>query len=173
MNRPSRWASCHVSPVNHNFTAKESIMKYRVLFICLISLSALRCGGDNPAWSNDLGITVESARIETERFDFIDNIINRLQCAITLSKEGRSFAEDEGVRLVVEFFDGDTSLKAEPVDVRGMLGNGARTEVRETFDGWFDTPPNLDVVLSGGVIKATKPDPLPDRCEVTSITQVQ
>ena len=43
-------------------------MKYRVLFLCLVSLSVLRCGGDNPAWSNDLGITVESAQVETQRF---------------------------------------------------------------------------------------------------------
>ena len=33
MNRPSRWASYHVSPVNHNFTAKESILKYRILAV--------------------------------------------------------------------------------------------------------------------------------------------
>ena len=160
-------------------------MKYRVLFLCLVSLSVLRCGGDNPAWSNDLGITVESAQVETQTFgDALDdnNRISRLQCVITLSKEGRSFTEDEGVRLVVEYFDGDTSLKAESVDVRGLRGNGARTEVRQTFDGWFDTPPAKRedyryYELSGGdnvfYFSPTKPDPLPDRCEVTSITPAQ
>ena len=118
-------------------------MKYRVLFLCLVSLSALRCGGDNPAWSNDLGITVESAQVETQTFgDALDdnNRINRLQCVITLSKEGRSFTREETVRVVVEFFDGDTSLGAGSDDISGLPGNGARTEVRKTFEGWFDTP---------------------------------
>ena len=160
-------------------------MKYRVLFLCLVSLSALRCGGDNPAWSNDLGITVESAQVETQTFgDALDdnNRINRLQCVITLSKEGRSFTREETVRVVVEFFDGDTSLGAGSDDISGLPGNGARTEVRKTFEGWFDTPPTerehyLYYELSGGdrvfSFRATKPDVLPDRCEVTSITQVQ
>ena len=160
-------------------------MKYRVLFLCLVSLSALRCGGDNPAWSNDLGITVESAQVETQTFgDALDdnNRINRLQCVITLSKEGRSFTREETVRVVVEFFDGDTSLGAGSDDISGLPGNGARTEVRKTFEGWFDTPPTewdhyRYYELSGGdrvfTFKPTKPDVLPDRCEVTSITQVQ
>ena len=160
-------------------------MSYRVLFLFLVSLSALRCGGDNPAWSNDLGITVESTQIETQRFNSVfsdSNHINRLQCVITLSKEGRSFTKDEGVRLIVEFFDGDTSLKADTFEVDGLPGNGARTEVRGTFVGWFDNPPNdnernPNYVISGGdrvyLFAASKPDPLPDRCEVTSITQVQ
>ena len=105
--------------------------------ICLISLSALRCG-DSPLWSNDLGITVESAQVETQTFgDALDNsrISRRLRCVIILSKEGRSFTEDERVRLIVEFFDGDISLKADTFEVEGLPGNGARTEVRGTFAG--------------------------------------
>ena len=157
-------------------------MNFRILFLSLVGLMALRCG-DNPAWSNDLGIKVEATRIEIEKSDTLrgDNI-DILQCVITLSKEGRSFTEDEGVRLVVDFFNGDTSLRADAFEVAGLLGNDARTEVRGTFGGWFDTPPTeielyLDYQISDRLrifyFTPTKPDPLPDRCEVTSITLAQ
>ena len=121
-------------------------MNFRILFLSLVGLMALRCG-DNPTWSNDLGIKVEETVIVD--LEDLDPVLARNfeACDVTLSKQGRSLAEEEKFRIVVEFFKDDTSVGVDSHEFGGLPGNGARTTTR------FFLGTSLES----------------DRCEVTSI----